>query len=359
MSNVIIKTNMFIRQSSGLSISPKENADGSVGYEVCYDRSGDGSCAAVALGSAAGGSASIHACGADISSKVGMKLKFAITTRAGELVDTLSPGQSGWQYGGIDLSKPFSPKVDKDRITGLPSGSYRLVMDICDASGICDVKARTYINFRINGNLDVMTKTSTYVVNAGDEKSEFYKNGTKWTYRGTGLAGGRVPVYVSAFANGGVDLLSAVGQSYNLLLSSGLKAYASQTGFTKVTFPKTINASGVDTIWIYMDPEEMTASPMKRRVSLKSTASIDFYATEKENLVSDRALNKPVFKLSVVRRNLYVSGVKVGGSYQVFDMHGKLVKRGLFASSGAVVQLPHAGTYLVRVDGTIRRVQVR
>ena len=283
MSNVIIKTNMFIKQSSGLSATAKDNGDGSVSYGICFDQSGDGSCAAVALGSAGGGSATIHACGAEISSKAGKTLKFSITTRTGELKANLTPGQAGWQYGGFDLSDPFNPKVNKDKINGLAPGSYRLVIDVCDAQGAnCDAKAKTYINFRIKGNLDVMTQTSTYVVNAGDDASPTYKNNTKWEFVGKGLAGSRVPVYVSAFADGGVDLLSAVGQSYSLLLDKGMQAFASKTGETPVTFPKTVGATGIDTIWLYQDLSGMTVSPEKKTVKLKSEAVIEFYAPKLE-----------------------------------------------------------------------------
>ena len=282
MSNVIIKTNMFIKQSSGLSATAKDNGDGSVSYGICFDQSGDGSCAAVALGSAGGGSATIHACGAEIGTKAGKTLKFTITTRTGELKANLTPGQAGWQYGGFDLSDPFNPKVNKDKINGLAPGSYRLVIDVCDASGACDAKAKTYINFRIKGNLDVMTQTSTYVVNAGDDASTFYKNNTKWEFVGKGLAGSRVPVYVSAFADGGVDLLSAVGQSYSLLLDKGMQAFASKTGETPVTFPKTVGATGIDTIWLYQDLSGMTVSPEKKTVKLKSEAVIEFYAPKLE-----------------------------------------------------------------------------
>ena len=283
MSNVIIKTNMFIKQSSGLSATAKDNGDGSVSYGICFDQSGDGSCAAVALGSAGGGSATIHACGAEIGSKAGKTLKFSITTRTGELKANLTPGQAGWQYGGFDLSDPFNPKVNKDKINGLAPGSYRLVIDVCDAQGAnCDAKAKTYINFRIKGNLDVMTQTSTYVVNAGDDASPTYKNNTKWEFVGKGLAGSRVPVYVSAFADGGVDLLSAVGQSYSLLLDKGMQAFASKTGETPVTFPKTVGATGIDTIWLYQDLSGMTVSPEKKTVKLKSEAVIEFYAPKLE-----------------------------------------------------------------------------
>ena len=282
MSNVIIKTNMFIKQSSGLSANAIDNGDGSVDYNICFDQSGDGSCAAVALGSAGGGSATIHACGGEIGSKVGKTLKYTITTRSGELKATLSPGQSGWQYGGFDLSNPFQPKVNKDKINNLAPGSYRLVIDVCDAQGACDAKARTYINFRIKGNLDVMTQDSKYVVNAGDEKSDFYDNNTVWKYVGKGLGGGRVPVYVSAFADGGVDLLGAVGQKYTLLLDAGMEAYTSKTGDAKVTFPKAVGPSGIDTIWVYQDLAGMTTSPETKSVKLKSEALIEFYAPKLE-----------------------------------------------------------------------------
>ena len=276
MSNVIIKTNMFIKQSSGLNANGSKNADGSVDYSVCYDQSGDGSCASVALGQAGGGDGTIHACGAEIATYG--NLKYRITTRAGEDVASLESGKSGWQYGGIDLSNQFSPKVNTDKISGLAPGSYRLVIDFCDASGTCSEKARTYINFRIKGNLDVMTQTSTYVVNAGDEKSPVYASGTKWEFVGEGLAGGRVPVYVSAFADGGVDLLSAVGQKYTLVLDKGMMAYTSKTGDTQVTWPRTISESGIDTVWVYQGLDGMTTNPEEKVVSLKSQAKIKFYA---------------------------------------------------------------------------------
>ena len=199
MSNVIIKTNMFIKQTSGLNANGKKNSDGSVNYSVCYDKSGDGSCASVALGQSGGGDGgTIHAC--DEAIKQYGTLKYKITTRAGQEIAALESGKSGFQYGGIDISNPFKPIVNTDKINGLAPGSYRLVIDFYDVSGNLDEKARTYINFRIKGNLDVMTQTSVYTVNAGDEKSPYYASGSKWTFVGEGLAGARIPVYVWAKA---------------------------------------------------------------------------------------------------------------------------------------------------------------
>ena len=279
-SNLTIRTNILVKQTSGLSTTVKDNDVYGISYGICYDQSGDGSCASVALGQAGGGDGTIHACGAEIAAFG--NLKYRITTRAGVEVATLESGKAGWQYGGIDLSNQFSPKVNTEKINGLAPGSYRLVIDFCDANGACNEKARTYINFRIKGNLDVMTQTSTYTVNAGDEKSPHYASGSKWIFVDKGLAGSRVPVYVSAFADGGVDLLGAVGSRYSLILDERLVAYTTKNGGMQVTWPRTINETGVDTIWVTAPLDALTTSPTEFSVSLKSSARIKFYATSEE-----------------------------------------------------------------------------
>lgn len=279
MSNVIIKTNMFIKQTSGLEASASKNKDGSTTYNVCYNKSGAGDCASMA-GVGAGGSSSdeIHACGAEIA-KYG-NLKFSIYTRTGTKVADLTAGLDGMQYGGVNLKDQFNPKITVDKMSGLTPGSYRLVIDFCNAQGQCDEKARTYVNFRIKGNLDIVTRDVTYTVAQGDEKSPHFENGTKWKYEGKALAGARVPVYVSAVVDESIDPLSAVGQKYTLTLDEGMKAYTSKTGDTEVKFPKQVNETGVDTIWIYQGLEGMTAAVETKSVKLKATATIEFHVPE-------------------------------------------------------------------------------
>ena len=279
MSNVMIKTNILIKQTSGLSTTMTKNFDGTERYSICYDQSGDGSCASVALGSGDGRDA-IHACGAEISNYG--SLQYRITTGTGVDVATLVSGQSGWQYGGFDLSDQFNPRVNPDHIWGLAPGRYRLVVAFCNNYGMCDEKSRTYINFRIKSRLDVMTQTSTYVVNTGDSTSMYYRNGDKRSIVDKGLAGSRVPVYISSFYDGTVDLLNAVHQSYSLILSDGLVAYTSRYGDTQVTWPKTVNETGVETIWVTAPLEALTTRPTEFSVSLKSSAKINFYATAEE-----------------------------------------------------------------------------
>ena len=278
MSDVTIKTNILIKQTTGLSTTSTNNSDGSVNYNLCYDKSGDGSCASVALGQSGQSKDAVHACGKDIE-KYG-SLKYRITTRAGEEKATLTAGASGLQYGGFDLSDQFNPKIYPEKINKLSPGSYRLVIEFCNKNGMCEEKSKTYINFRVKENLDVMTQDSRYVVNAGDEVSIFYKSGTTWKFAGKGLAGSRVPVYVSAFADGEVDLLGAIGQTYTLSLAAGMTAYTSMIGDTQVTWPKTVGASGIDTVWVSQGLDGLTTTPEEKVVTLKSRAKIKFYAPE-------------------------------------------------------------------------------
>lgn len=281
MSNVIIKTNMFIKQTSGLDASAVKDADGSTRYDICYDKSGDGDCASVALGAVGGNSSgNIHECGANIS-KYG-SLKYSIMTRAGSPVATLTAGQDGNQYGGINLKDPFAPKIDVSKMSGLPPGSYRLVIDFCDTQGACDEKARTYINFRIKGNLDVVSRTVGYNPGKGDEVSKFYAAGTKWEYVDKAMAGTRVPVYISAVTESDIDPLSGVGQKYTLTLSEGMVAYAAKTGDAVVTFPREIDSTGVDTVWIYQSLAGMTAAVEVKTVKLKTEAKIEFHVPRLE-----------------------------------------------------------------------------
>ena len=276
-SNVIIKTNMFIKQTSGLTASGQKQSDGTTKYNMCYERSGDGTCASVALGQAGGGDGTVSECGAGINTYG--NLVYSITTRAGEKKGDLVSGQAGYQWGGINIEDPFNPIINAEKINGLPPGSYRLVIDFFDKQkNAIDSTARTYISFRIKGNLDVMTQTSIYTVNAGDEKSDVYADGTKWEFVGEGLAGSRVPVYVSAFADGGVDLLGAIGQTYTLTLDKGMIAYTSMMGDATVTWPRTIGPSGIDTVWVYQGLDGLSTNPEEKIVSLKSQATIKFYA---------------------------------------------------------------------------------
>ena len=271
MSNVIIKTNMYIKQSTGLDITPtNKDQTGGVSYEVCWEKSGDSDCASVALGTG-GANATQRYCGKEIENALGEgAISYYITTRGGDKVADL-PGGKVW-YGGFDLTDPYKPKINTNAIGGLNPGSYRLVVEIQGK--------KTYVNFRVKGNLDVVNQTVTYQPVTGDSISTYYKAGTKWEFVGAALAGTRVPVYISAVADGDIDLLSAVGQKYSLTTSAGVQVYSSKTGDTLVT-SGVIDDSGVDTVWLEVPLAGMTATPETKTIQVRSlVASIDFHAPQ-------------------------------------------------------------------------------
>lgn len=273
MSNVRIKTNMYIKQTSGLDYSVSDKgSDGSTTYEICYEESGDGTCASVALGTT-DATESVRYCGEELDGIV--TLTYVITTRAGDTIAVLTNGSV--QYGGIDLTDPYNPVINTSKISGLSPGSYRLTMYASTSSSTSTSKS--YINFRISGNLDIMNATSTYTVLSSDSASSYYESGTTWEYVGEALADTRVPLYVSAIADNEIDLLTAVGQSYTLTVSSGVVLYEDETSDSLSSTSRTIDDSGIDTVWATYPLASLTESPETKTAVVRSnTAYIDFYA---------------------------------------------------------------------------------
>lgn len=270
-STIAIKTNLYMTQSSsGIEISKGEqNVDGSTSYDICWTHMGSGSCADVAL-SSINSDSRIVACGSDIQKYSADGIKYTVQTRQGDVVLKLSNGKVN--LGGIDLTNPYAPIINESKIRGIAPGSYKLEVSIGSQ--------RKLINFRVKSNIAIASKAFTYNPWKGDEVSQYYSPGTKWNFVDKAMAGTRVPVYISSIADGEIDLLSAVSQSYTLS-AYGVNFYAKENGSERVFFPRTINNSGIDTIWV-----EKPLGSMKGEVEHVelfvgfSSAKIDFYAPQ-------------------------------------------------------------------------------
>ena len=273
MSNVIIKTNMYIKQSTGLDIAPTgKDQSGGISYEVCWEKAGDSDCAAVAMGSGGASGGTQRFCGKDIETALGAGvISYYITTRGGDKIADL-PGGRVW-YGGFDLTDPYNPKINTNKVGGLNPGAYRLVVEIQGK--------KTYVNFRVKGNLDIVNQTVTYQPVTGDSVSTFYKPGTKWEFVDKALAGTRVPLYVSAVVDGDIDLLSAAGQNYSLTVAAGMNVYTTKDGNETAVFPRTIGETGVDTVWASVPLAGMTAAVETKTAQVRSNvATIEFHAPQ-------------------------------------------------------------------------------
>lgn len=259
MSNVRIKTNMYIQQNTGVKASKgKADKNGFVPFEICWEKSGGGTCADVALGSAGSAGEVTKACGADIEKYVTTPVKYVLVNKDSSVLEELT--EKKVYHGGIDLTNRFDPKINTAKLNGLAPGSYKLWIYI-DGS-------KTSISLRVKGNLEVVNRNTKYAPAKGDEvvDPKCFSSGATWKFEGKVLAGTRFPMYVSAYSTdeGLMDPLSAVGSSYSLNIP-GVNIYNNMKDSTKAKFPRTIGDCGVDTIYVevpvaYMDEKVKTVS---------------------------------------------------------------------------------------------------
>ena len=270
MSNVRIKTNMYIKQSTGITIDTKPLGEGNLELDICVLTSGGGDCASVLAGTDGGS----EKCGLNIQTQV----DFKIVTRKKEPVQGCGDCSALTPYtvnhGGIDLTTPQVPKFNQEKITGLPPGTYYLAITV-------DGKT-AYHKFKVKGNLDIVTTDVEFPNTDGD--ANIYPAGTKWKFEGMGLAGTRIPIYVSAPDDQGtVDLASAANQAYTLTLSAGAILYKNKDDQTPLSVPYNgkIDENGIDTLWVEVPLAGLTAAEQKVTASVRTAvANLTFYAPQ-------------------------------------------------------------------------------
>ena len=280
MSNLNIKTNMlYIKQSTGLDLTTQQTSSGGLQMNICVETSGGGDCASVALGAAGSSQTVTRECGGDIS----VPISYSITTRRGEApagcADCAELPLGTIRHGGIDLTNPKVPVVYPDKITGLAPGSYRLYIEV---NGM-----KTYYNFRVKGNLGVVSKD--VVFDNVDEDMSVYPTGTKWKFVDKAMAGTRIPVYISVPDDqGGVDLIYAQGQKYTLNLSAGAILYRtndpnSPDYKTPISIPYsgTVDATGIDTLWVEVPLAALEDDQKQVTVTVgRTSAVLTFYSVQ-------------------------------------------------------------------------------
>ena len=67
----------------------------------------------------------------------------------------------------------------------------------------------------------------------------------------------------------------------------------------------------------------------------------------------------PSFTVTVVGRDIQVSGVSAGRSYALIDMQGRVLRKGTFAAANVSFPVDRAGSYLMRVGDRVQRVSVK
>jgi len=262
MSNVMIKTNMYIHQKSDITLVRDKSVTGSKSYNVCYTSSGDGSCA----GLIAGNNGSVTRCGSDIVS-MGVNVSYWLV-KGRRLVDSadvksVKITDPGVYNCVIDVTNMLKPNIgNQESICGLSTGRYTLFMGI-------DGKYAQVATFRLQGDdVDVVYRDAV----AFDTNGVKMAGGDFKAVR-SAMAGEWVPVYISNVHEwgGATDPLEmlpqdAVGVQYTLN-APGLKvclAFAEDGSCARLmnenSSTRTIGPSGVDTVYVTVDAKDLTAS---------------------------------------------------------------------------------------------------
>ncbi len=280
MSNVRITTNMYIQQKTSIKVKGEKTdmASSEKTYNLCYIKTGDGSCAAAISGE----SKADTICGEKLLDPT---LGLSYTLVRGNSISSpveFENVSGGVHNCGIDLSSPAAPKIDTDpkKICGLGGGRYTLYVNI-------DGKHQKVVSFRMTGDVDVVYANATIVDTTGAP------TGAKINLKKTAMAGDTVPVYISnvAPADDGVEVSpeDAVNVEYTLsydrLMTIFVKEKDPVSGkdtLVKLTSgaKRKIGASGIDTVYATVLMDDMDAAIKEFKVSVagrENAMAINFY----------------------------------------------------------------------------------
>ena len=291
MSNVRIKTNMYIRQKTDIQSVGKKNPDNmnETIYDICYTKSGDGSCAAAM---SAGNSEKF--CGPELvqamkDGKITMSYTLVEGKKNGEnVVAGLEHITTPRVYEcGIDLTNFGDPVLNKSALCMRKGGYYTLFVNIDD-------KSRKVMSFQTSGEMSVVYKNGS-AMSIDAESGDVTKLGD-YTPKTIAMGGEMVPVYISNVApRSGTDSLDifpddAVNQPYALAYDRLMKVYEKQidpaTGaetYVKIVSgaQRNIGPSGVDTVYVTVDMEDLTEAIQTFSIGVGSNAdkalNISFY----------------------------------------------------------------------------------
>ena len=307
MSNVHIKTNMFIEQASGISAENKHDQKGNSSYNLCYKKISGGSCAdAVSAFNPDDVEIDDNGC-VNIKDMVSYILT---TDKTGQdptktIISnddfTTNPKQFG---GSIDVSNTSSPIINEEKLKDyLPSGMYYLVITIgADTKAIpITIKSNISIADRDFVTLDQKGKVkSTNKFSAKAMASISTENGVPDIQQ-------TIPLYISAFddpcvsnidCNDPLEIQPTAGASYALEVSNSKAVlYEMNDGELSRINPatmRTIGESGIDTIYVTIPMEEMESAEEKISINVKGhtrKANVEIFVPKFAFVDSDTTYN--------------------------------------------------------------------
>ena len=269
MSNIRIKTNMYIRQKTAIDIKKTQDKSGNVSYNVCYSRSDDGSCVA-----ALSKIAEVDSVCDEKIPELGINISYTLV-QGGTYYD--SPIVAGFDNVttpgvykcGIDLTNIASPKINASNVC-LNGGRYTLFVNI-------EGKVQKVQSFRVTGDVDVVYEPAVV-------KNVDGTLGAQYVPQTSAMGGTLVPVYVSAVdkpdTKSALEVLpdEARNISYTLTYSPLMKIYAKNSAgeFVAVNSgtPRVIDMSGVDTVYATVEMADLAQSSQPFTIGVTGRASV-------------------------------------------------------------------------------------
>ncbi|WP_173384234.1 fibro-slime domain-containing protein [Fibrobacter succinogenes] len=154
--NFSFKANIYIKSNPYVELTTIDKGNGALQLDVCYEYEQSSDCDGVALGVPK----TVRICPKD---SLDQKIKFSITTRDGKIPEgcdkcnELPHGKIS--FDGIDLTKPVTPVIHPDKITGLAPGYYRLCADVNGK--------KAYFNFSVQGGSEAIRTSVAELAHSG------------------------------------------------------------------------------------------------------------------------------------------------------------------------------------------------
>ncbi len=288
MSNVRIKTNMLIEQTTGITVEGKQDnmnflVNGNNYYKLSYTKSGNGSCAAAMMGST--GEITY---GPEITEKI----TYVFTqdkTGQDPTKTKISSDQFEttpvWYNGGIDISKRYAPIINEDKLKAeLPSGKYYLIIKIGS-----DQKA---IEINIKGSVAIASREAVAVDENGNKSTPYaFKSqamASQLKNDGTPDIDQMIPLYIapmidpcggSADCKDPLEMQLSPGSDYSLQVSNSKAVlYAMKDGKLTPFSPaanRKISDGGIDTIYVTIPFDEMDVNSVETvKVNVKGSSRV-------------------------------------------------------------------------------------
>ena len=267
----------------------------------------------------------------------------------GELKTSKYPGGIvGDIYEKVDLVNSFN--IGKGTASTSPFYSYKsegAVIQVDNAFHLDSIDA-------LDGSTPVSEKEFTDLTLAKKlhDYSRGWVTGDGWTQK----AGDLHPVFDTAYLNEhAAEIVKSIpGQSSSSTASSSSKEESSSSEEISSSGEAVSSSSEVAS----SSSEKVSSSSKESSSSsVGKSSSSEAKSSSSETPIAIAITAAPRFVIQTVGRTVQVNGSKAGKKYAVMDLQGRIITLGYTLENFSIV-IPAPGTYLLRIDGEIAKVDV-